>query len=507
MSVSDELITQFVKATYDGKDTNTETTHYGTVVEDGSQLYVRLDGSDVLTPILTTTEIQPGERVVVTIRNHTATVMGNLDNPAFGTKSAGSLTSTIEQTAEAIRLEVADGDAQLKSLIEQTAGSIRSEVSDVDAQLKSQIEQTADSIRSEVSDGDAELKSQIEQTASEINQTISNNHDEFTTFKQTVDGWEFVDENGSIIIENGSIKWEYLANDAQTKVTDAQSTADSASTAASNAQSTANSASTAASNAQSTANSAYNLASSVNSAVKSWTYSDSTYIDGTKIMTGTVYASYLKGGVIYIMNSDDTITATMSPGATTSAGLDITSKGNLFLNSPYASFLFTSEAAYVSAANTTAKAFCPSGTQLSLGHSSYGTWGTLYASSCTCCTSDENHKHDIKDLPDKYVAMLDMVEPKLFKMDDGTSGRDHSGFIAQNVKTAMDANGIDSTEFGGWVKDVDADGNEIQMLRYEEFIAILHAKNCQQDAEIAALKSEVAELKAMVNALIESKEN
>ena len=33
--------------------------------------------------------------------------------------------------------------------------------------------------------------------------------------------------------------------------------------------------------------------------------------------------------------------------------------------------------------------------------------------------------------------------------------------------------GIDSTEFGGWVADVDENSNPIYMLRYEEFIGIL----------------------------------
>jgi molybdopterin synthase catalytic subunit len=42
----------------------------------------------------------------------------------------------------------------------------------------------------------------------------------------------------------------------------------------------------------------------------------------------------------------------------------------------------------------------------------------------------------------------------------------------------MEANGIDSQEFGGFVKDKDEDGNEIYMLRYEEFIAI-HTKALQ----------------------------
>lgn len=84
MGLSNDLISQFVKATKDTQKKSKETTAYGTMViaSDGKE-YVRLDGSEVLTPASSTTTVKNGNRVIVMIKNHTATVTGNLkDNAA-----------------------------------------------------------------------------------------------------------------------------------------------------------------------------------------------------------------------------------------------------------------------------------------------------------------------------------------------------------------------------------------------------------------------------------------
>ena len=52
----------------------------------------------------------------------------------------------------------------------------------------------------------------------------------------------------------------------------------------------------------------------------------------------------------------------------------------------------------------------------------------------------------------------------------------------------MDAAGVDSTEFGGWVRDIDGEGNEIYSLRYEEFGPIYAAKLKQIEGRLARLE-------------------
>ena len=81
MALSNDLISQFVKATKDTSKPSNEATVYGTIVYDGKP-YVRIDGSDLLTPISTTAGVKDGERVTVLIKNHTAVVTGNVSSPS-----------------------------------------------------------------------------------------------------------------------------------------------------------------------------------------------------------------------------------------------------------------------------------------------------------------------------------------------------------------------------------------------------------------------------------------
>lgn len=82
MSLSSELVSQFVKVTRDEVENKTDSTAYGTIVVDNDNTYVKLDGSDLLTPISTTTVVKDGDRVFVTIKNHSAIVTGNITNPS-----------------------------------------------------------------------------------------------------------------------------------------------------------------------------------------------------------------------------------------------------------------------------------------------------------------------------------------------------------------------------------------------------------------------------------------
>lgn len=90
MGISRDLASKFAKITNDNNK-QTEETMYGTVVSQGGKLYVNLDGSDTITPIVTTAEIKSGERVAVMIKGHTATVIGNITNPGASTETTGKI--------------------------------------------------------------------------------------------------------------------------------------------------------------------------------------------------------------------------------------------------------------------------------------------------------------------------------------------------------------------------------------------------------------------------------
>lgn len=95
MSLPIDLVNQFVKATKDDTKTKTEKIVYATVesVNDDGTTFVKFDGSDISTPVLTTTVIKPGERVTVMIKNHTATVTGNITSPSARAKDLQNVTN------------------------------------------------------------------------------------------------------------------------------------------------------------------------------------------------------------------------------------------------------------------------------------------------------------------------------------------------------------------------------------------------------------------------------
>lgn len=97
MALSSELVSQIAKATKQDTKEKVNTTVYGETVEYNGEIYVKLDGSDRLTPVNTTTALQPQERVVVEIKNHTATVTGNLSSPSARNSDVENINSQITE--------------------------------------------------------------------------------------------------------------------------------------------------------------------------------------------------------------------------------------------------------------------------------------------------------------------------------------------------------------------------------------------------------------------------
>ena len=96
MALSSDLISQFVQVTKEEKQ-NKETTVYGTIVKYDGDKYVKLDGSELLTPISMTADALDGERVTVMIKNHSAIVTGNISSPAARTGTVEALGSKISE--------------------------------------------------------------------------------------------------------------------------------------------------------------------------------------------------------------------------------------------------------------------------------------------------------------------------------------------------------------------------------------------------------------------------
>lgn len=164
---------------------------------------------------------------------------------------------------------------------------------------------------------------------------------------------------------------------------------------------------------------------------------------------------------------------------------------------------------------------------ISLGSANYR-FSQLYVTSSSISTSDKNYKDDIKSLTDKHLQFFMKLQPVSFLFKDGTSGRTHIGFIAQDVEQAMSECGLTDLDFAGFCKDqkidsklvdgeevnepiLDENGNPeyIYSLRYEEFIALntyviqelwkrvdaVEKENAEMRDQIKSMQQDIAELK------------
>lgn len=95
MGLSYDLISEFVKITNDKQEKPKEGTVYATIVGSGDEKYVKIDGSNLLTPMDTTTDIEDGERVTVMIKDHKATVTGNITSPSVSSSTVNTVVGNV----------------------------------------------------------------------------------------------------------------------------------------------------------------------------------------------------------------------------------------------------------------------------------------------------------------------------------------------------------------------------------------------------------------------------
>lgn len=95
MTVNSSILSEFVKITNDNNKEKKIEKIYGTIVAEGDARYVKIDGSDIKTPVKTTTEINDNQRVIVSIDNHMAVVTGNISDPSVGNSRVESAEGSI----------------------------------------------------------------------------------------------------------------------------------------------------------------------------------------------------------------------------------------------------------------------------------------------------------------------------------------------------------------------------------------------------------------------------
>lgn len=188
----------------------------------------------------------------------------------------------------------------------------------------------------------AQTRSLITKTSEAIMLKVEGIDGKYTELKTTLDGVTITDASGTTkikgsSIETGSIAAKSISAD-KLNLTGAITFSDldaNAQNSINTANSNASTAITAAGNAQAAANGAVQK-------VSAWEYPGSTYIDGSKIMTGTVMATKLLGGTVGLLASDESIVGALNLAYTTTGiglgiltsqgGIQIQSAGNLFLS-------------------------------------------------------------------------------------------------------------------------------------------------------------------------------
>lgn len=208
------------------------------------------------------------------------------------------------------------------------------------AETRSLISKTSEEILLQVENELEGMSSSFSVQLQQITARVDGLEGDFTEVSVTLDGLTVTDETGETVINGskiqtknlfvsaanitgtltanqinltGAITWGDLAADSKNQITSAQDAASTAYTIASNANSTAN---------------------AIGNTVSAWTYQGSTYIDGSKIMTGTVMASKLLGGTVGLLASDQTVVGSLDiANTTTGIGLGIsTNYGGLQIN-------------------------------------------------------------------------------------------------------------------------------------------------------------------------------
>ena len=86
--------------------------------------------------------------------------------------------------------------------------------------------------------------------------------------------------------------------------------------------------------------------------------------------------------------------------------------------------------------------------------------------------SDYNIKNNILPLSKKYSQIFDALKPVSYNFNNNNDNCTYTGFIAQDVKKAIEDAGFTTQDFAAYCEWENDDGSIGCGLRYSEFIAL-----------------------------------
>ena len=212
MALSHEVISQFAKLVDNKPKKDEGVTVKGTYKIIGDIEYVQLDGSDVLTPVESTVEAKTGERVQVLIKDHFATVTGNISSPAARSKDVKDLANTVDEQGNTIQqmdntiIQQGNSIIQMNTTINQHETTINQH----DTKINQQGDQIVSINNTVIAQGnsiEANNNAIIAQgnTIDEMNDTITSHGNSITTMNNTIQQHDNrITQNSNTISQQGN---------------------------------------------------------------------------------------------------------------------------------------------------------------------------------------------------------------------------------------------------------------------------------------------------------------
>lgn len=375
--------------------------------------------------------------------------------------TVGSLTQTVNRVRKSvteliveagqITAHITDVQNELESQITLTAESLTSQITDTKNGLESQIQQTTTSLTSTITDTKNDLESQIQQTSSSLTSQIRDAEDNISSIEQKVD-------NITLSVDNGEDRSSISLSVDGVEVD------------------------------------SVTVRFTGGVVFESDLAEGNTSINGACIDTGEIDVDYINlygemgvresrrgsvGGYIgYCEGHSDTGIGVMEDY---DSGQCICTNGG-------AKLAYGADDFYIGVSRS-----------------------NVFASETINIDSDRRVKDDIRYDLDDYEAFFRALKPCSYKLKRGTSGRRHTGFIAQELEQALLDSGKTSADLAAYCYDPDARRYEstdmdpktaptgCYKIRYSELIALNTAMIQKLMAEVDTLKTRVAELEANNN--------
>ncbi len=211
MALSKDLVNQFVKLTTQ-QERPKEVTVNGTYKKINNEEFVQIDGSDIWTPVNSTVDAEDDDRVQVLIKNHQATITGNITSPAARSKDVTTIKDEVDEFGNTIKqmdnsiIQQANSIIQIENNIKQVNNTILQHDNLINQQ-GNKIQQFDNTI---IQQGDMieSMNNVIIQHGNEIteiNNTVESQGNTITQFDNTIkQQGNLIDQQGNVIKEYGN---------------------------------------------------------------------------------------------------------------------------------------------------------------------------------------------------------------------------------------------------------------------------------------------------------------